>query len=158
MWEMVNPAEHILLHLSSKEIMGVTVQPALEVNPLQDSLRFDRRVPACAIVIFGASGDLSKRKLLPALYRLFYERRISSSFAVVGSSRTPMSDDQFRERMKDSVQKFLEDAPFDEDVWKSFAQSLFYVAGDLGNSASYDAIRDKLDALEKSHQTAGNVL
>jgi len=158
MLEMVNPAEHILPHLSSKEIMSVTDQPALEVNPLQDSLRFDRRVSACAIVIFGASGDLSKRKLLPALYRLFYERRISSSFAVIGSSRTPMSDDQFRDRMKESVEKFLEDAPFDEDVWKSFAQSLFYVPGDLGNPASYDEIRTKLDALEKSHQTAGNVL
>src|SRR5450631_1120563 len=117
--------------------MSLLVQPLPEVNPLQDSLRFARRVPPCAIVIFGASGDLSKRKLLPSLYRLFYERRISPNFAVIGSSRTPMSDDQFREKMKESVSKFLEDAPFDEDVWKSFAQSLFYVPGDLNNSASY---------------------
>jgi len=138
--------------------MSVAVAPNPEVNVLQDPLRFDRRVPPCAIVIFGASGDLSKRKLLPSLYRLFYERRISSSFAVIGSSRTPMSDDQFRERMKESVSKFLEDAPFDEDVWKSFAQSLFYVAGDINNSASYADIRNKLEEVEKSHDTAGNVL
>jgi glucose-6-phosphate 1-dehydrogenase len=141
--------------------MSVLVQPLPEVtsaNPLQDSLRFERRVPPCAIVIFGASGDLSKRKLLPALYRLFYERRIPPSFAVVGSSRTPLSDDEFRKRMKESVAKFLEDAPFDEDVWTSFAQSLFYVPGDLNNPASYDDIRNKLDELEKTHQTAGNVL
>src|SRR5438270_2205784 len=109
--------------------MSVLVQPVPEVaaNPLQDSLRFARRVPPCAVVIFGASGDLSKRKLLPSLYRLFYERRISTNFAVIGSSRTPMSDDQFRDKMKESVSKFLEEAPFDEDVWTSFAQCLFYV-------------------------------
>ena len=138
--------------------MSVLVQAAPEVNPLQDVLRFERRVPPCAIVIFGASGDLSKRKLLPSLYRLFYERRISPDFAVIGSSRTPMSDDQFRERMKDSVSKFLEDAPFDEDVWKSFGQCLFYVAGDLNVPSSYDDIRNKLDEVEQSHRTAGNVL
>ncbi len=124
-------------------IMSVVVQPVTEANLLQDPLRFDRRVPPCAIVIFGASGDLSKRKLLPSLYRLFYERRISPSFAVIGSSRTPMSDDQFRERMKESVSKFLEDAPFDEEVWKSFAQCLFYVPGDISNPESYDDIRKK---------------
>ncbi len=138
--------------------MSVAVQPLPGINPLQDPLRFDRRVPPCAIVIFGASGDLSKRKLLPSLYRLFYERRISPSFAVIGSSRTPMSDDQFRERMKESVSKFLEDAPFDEDVWRSFAQSLYYVAGDLNNPASYDDIHKKLEQIEKTHETAGNVL
>ncbi len=138
--------------------MSVIVQPVTEANLLQDPLRFDRHVPPCAIVIFGASGDLSKRKLLPSLYRLFYERRISQSFAVVGSSRTPMSDDQFREKMKESVSKFLEDAPFDQDVWKSFAQCLFYVAGDMSNPESYEAIRKKLDEVEQSHQTAGNVL
>src|ERR1700761_9822515 len=138
--------------------MSAIVQPLPEVNPLQDPLRFERRVPPCAVVIFGASGDLSKRKLLPSLYRLFYERRISPDFAVIGSSRTPMSDDQFRDRMKESVSKFLEDAPFDEDVWKSFAQCLFYVPGDLSKPESYDDLRNKLDEVEKSHQTAGNVL
>ena len=138
--------------------MSVLVQPVQEANPLQDPLRFDRRVPPCAMVIFGASGDLSKRKLLPSLYRLFYERRISPNFAVIGSSRTPMSDDQFRERMKESVSKFLEDAPFDEDVWTSFAQCLFYVAGDLNDPKAYEGIGQKLAEVEKSHETAGNVL
>ena len=138
--------------------MSVLVQAPPETNVLQDPLRFDRRVPPCAIVIFGASGDLSKRKLLPSLYRLFYERRISPNFAVIGSSRTPMSDEQFRDKMKESVSKFLEDAPFDEDVWLSFAQCLFYVAGDLNNPASYDDIHSKLDEVESTHQTAGNVL
>jgi glucose-6-phosphate 1-dehydrogenase len=138
--------------------MSVLATAPPEVNPLQDPLRFARPVPPCAIVIFGASGDLSKRKLLPSLYRLFYERRISQNFAVIGSSRTPMSDDAFRDRMHESVSEFLEDAPFDETVWKSFAQTLFYVPGDINKPESYEDLRDKLDEVEKSHQTAGNVL
>ena len=90
-------------------------------NPFQDPLRFERRVPECVVVIFGANGDLTKRKLLPALYRLAYDRRLSAGFAVVGISRTPLSDDEFREKMRESVKQFSEDTQFDEDVWKAFA-------------------------------------
>src|ERR687883_672637 len=72
-------------------------------NPFQDPLRFERRVPECAVVIFGANGDLTKRKLMPALYRLAYDRRLSAGFAVVGISRTPLTDDAFRERMLEAV-------------------------------------------------------
>ena len=59
-----------------------------EANPFQDPLRFERRVPPCAIVIFGANGDLTKRKLIPALYRLAYDRRLPPGFAIIGNSRT----------------------------------------------------------------------
>ena len=79
-------------------------------NPFKDPLRFERRVPECAIVIFGANGDLTKRKLLPALYRLAYERRLPASFAVLGNSRTPLTDDAFREKMRESVKQFLKTA------------------------------------------------
>ncbi|MGA8595859.1 MAG: glucose-6-phosphate dehydrogenase [Bryobacteraceae bacterium] len=129
-----------------------------DAHPFQDPLRFERRVPPCAIVIFGANGDLTKRKLVPALYRLAYERRIPQSFAVIGNSRTYMPDDEFREKMKDSVQKFIEDSPFDESVWRSFEQSLYYVAGDLKDPKCYQAICVKLSEIETTHQTKGNVL
>src|SRR5581483_11383490 len=99
----------------------------MEANPFQDPLRFERRVPPCAMVIFGANGDLTKRKLIPALYRLAYDRRLSAAFAVIGVSRTPQSDDQFREKMLEAVKKYSEDTQFDEDVWKAFAAGLFYV-------------------------------
>src|SRR5580700_4775048 len=97
-------------------------------NPFQDPLRFERQVPECAVVIFGANGDLTKRKLMPALYRLAYDRRLSTGFAVVGSSRTPLTDDQFREKMLEAVKEFSEDTEFDETVWEAFAQGLFYAA------------------------------
>jgi glucose-6-phosphate 1-dehydrogenase len=127
-------------------------------NPFQDSLRFERRAPACAVVIFGANGDLTKRKLLPALYRLAYEQRIPPAFAIVGISRTPMTDDAFREKMRESVQEFLENSDFDAELWKTFAQGLFYVAGDLNDAATYAALKQRLDEIEQTRRTEGNVL
>src|SRR5579863_9445948 len=127
-------------------------------NPFQDPLRFERRMPECTVVIFGANGDLTKRKLLPALYRLMYERRLAPGFAVIGVSRTPMSDDQFRDKMKESVKKFLEDSPFDEDVWAGFSQGLFYMAGDVHDAASYTRLSARLSEIEEARKTGGNVL
>jgi len=99
------------------------------------------------MVIFGASGDLNKRKLLPALYRLAYERRLPSTFSVIGTSRSQFSDDAFRGAMRQAVKQFLEDSPFDEDLWNSFAQNLHFVAGDLGDSGLYTALQNKLAEL-----------
>ncbi len=127
-------------------------------NPFQDPLRFERRVPECTVVIFGANGDLTKRKLLPALYRLAYEQRLSPGFAVVGISRTPMTDDRFRENMRESVARFLEDAPFDEEVWTGFATGLFYMAGDVNDPVCYQRLATRLRAIEETRRTGGNVL
>ncbi len=120
-------------------------------NPFADPLRFERRVPECAVVIFGANGDLTKRKLLPALYRLAYERRLPASFAVIGNSRTPLTDDAFREKMHESVKNFLEDSPFDEDLWTSFARNLHYIAGDLNDPKLYADLGAKLSELGRTN-------
>jgi glucose-6-phosphate 1-dehydrogenase len=127
-------------------------------NPFQDPLRFERRVPECTVVIYGANGDLTKRKLMPALYRLMYERRLSPGFAVVGVSRTPMTDDQFREKMRESVKQFLEDSPFDDDVWAGFSQGIFYMPGDVHDAESYKRLAVRLKEIEDSRRTGGNVL
>ncbi len=127
-------------------------------NPFQDPLRFERRVPPCVLVIFGANGDLTKRKLLPALFRLAYEHRLPPGFAVVGNSRTEMSHEQFREKMRESVQQFIEETPFEEKIWSDLATGLFYEAGDLADPACYERIRVRLAEIEASRQTGGNVL
>jgi glucose-6-phosphate 1-dehydrogenase len=127
-------------------------------NPFQDPLRFERRVPECAIVIFGANGDLTKRKLLPALYRLAFDRRLSAGFAIIGISRTPMTDEAFRDKMQQAVKQFSEDTTFDADVWDAFAKGLFYVAGDIGDASLYKNLGDKLAQVEASQHTGGNVL
>ena len=118
-----------------------TMQPP--ANPFSDPLRFERRVPECAIVIFGANGDLTKRKLLPALYRLALDRRLPESFSIIGNSRTPMNDDAFRQKMRESVQKFSEDTPLDDDLWTRFARNIHYVGGDMNDPALYAALSAK---------------
>jgi glucose-6-phosphate 1-dehydrogenase len=95
---------------------------------------------------------------MPALYRLAFEGRLAPGFAVVGISRTAMSHDDFRERMRESVAKFLEDSPFDEDLWRSFAQGLFYLAGDVDDKNTYQKLADCLKEVEKTRQTGGNTL
>jgi glucose-6-phosphate 1-dehydrogenase len=127
-------------------------------NPFDDPLRFERRVPECALVIFGASGDLNRRKLMPALYRLAYDRRLSAGFAVVGVSRTPMTDDQFRDKMRDAVQRFSEDTEFSPEVWNTFARDLYYAPGDIGDAGAYQLLAGKLAEIETTRHTGGNVL
>ncbi len=127
-------------------------------NPFQDPLRFQSRVPECAMVIFGATGDLTKRKLMPALYRLAYDRRLSAGFAVIGISRRPLTDEAFRAQMEEGIKQFSEDTEFDENVWRDFAAGLFYVSGDIGDSGLYQRLAKKLEEVEKARHTGGNVL
>ncbi|MDX2150817.1 MAG: glucose-6-phosphate dehydrogenase [Bryobacteraceae bacterium] len=127
-------------------------------NPFVDELRFEQSAPPCTVVIFGANGDLTQRKLLPALYRLAYERRLSPGFAVLGNSRTGISDDAFREKMRESVSEHSEDGPIDDRFWSDFSRGLFYQAGDMSDGALYDRLAARLEELERSRQTEGNVL
>jgi glucose-6-phosphate 1-dehydrogenase len=109
-------------------------------------------------VIFGANGDLTRRKLIPALYRLAYDRRLPPGFAVVGISRTPLGDEGFREKMRDAVREFSEDTEFDDDVWSAFASGLFYVAGDVNDPALGRNLAVKLAEVERTRHTGGNAL
>jgi glucose-6-phosphate 1-dehydrogenase len=113
-------------------------------NPFQDPLRFERPVPECVMVIFGANGDLTKRKLVPALYRLAYDRRLPTGFAVIGVSRTAISDDEFREKMRASAEEFLGKSAIDPAVWSSFAGGLSYLAGDVNDPALYQRLGQKI--------------
>src|SRR5689334_10411550 len=127
-------------------------------NPFQDPLRFERHVPECVMVIFGANGDLTKRKLIPALYRLAYDRRLSTDFSVVGISRTGMSDDAFRQKMCEAVQQFAGEGAFDADVWNTFAKGIFYVAGDFASAATYQNLAARLKEITAARNVAPNVL
>ena len=110
------------------------------------------------MVIFGANGDLTQRKLLPALYRLFYERRIPAQFAVIGNSRTELSDDQFRAKMREGVEKYLENSPFDEQLWEEFAKGLSYFPGSLDSPETFQQLKERLAKVAEERQTGGNVL
>src|ERR1044071_3752172 len=103
-------------------------------NPLREGIRIERTAEPCTVVIFGASGDLTKRKLVPALYRLVQERLLPAEFAIVGLARTEMSTEEFRARMKEAVEEFSEAHHVDEEVWNSFAEGLYYLTADINNA------------------------
>src|SRR5215207_10743316 len=108
--------------------MTETAEPPREQeNPLLEGLRIRRTPDPCALVIFGASGDLTRRKLFPALYSLALRRLLPERLAVVGVARTEETDDEFRERMKHAVQEFGRDE-FNDEVWDRLAEGMRYVA------------------------------
>jgi glucose-6-phosphate 1-dehydrogenase len=127
-------------------------------NPLRAGIRLERTAEPCIVVIFGASGDLTKRKLLPALYRLVQERLLPAEFAIVGLARTEMSSDEFRARMKEAILEFSEAKRVDEEVWNSFAQGLHYLTADINNPADYDKLAKLLAQIDRERSTQGNRL
>ncbi|MCU0226292.1 MAG: glucose-6-phosphate dehydrogenase [Bryobacterales bacterium] len=116
-------------------------------NPFGEVLEDVRSIPPSVLVIFGASGDLTRRKLIPALYRLFHEGRLPASFSVIGNSRTSFSDEAYRQRQYEDLQRFLKDTPLEEEEWQRFAKRLFYIPGDMKDPALYQQIGAKIDAL-----------
>jgi glucose-6-phosphate 1-dehydrogenase len=108
-------------------------------------------------VIFGANGDLTRRKLMPALYRLAYDRRLSAGFAVIGISRTPLSDDQFRDKMLEAVKQFSEDTVRCGRVGGVRARAVLRGGGHRRRGPVPTA-RQKLAAVESERHTGGNAL
>lgn len=114
------------------------------------------------IVIFGASGDLTKRKLIPALYTLGVGGRLPKPFTVIGYARSEMSDEKFRDRMREAVSEFSRVGLTDEVVWKNFAQELYYVSGDYQTSEGYTALwrtlrlKGLLEKIERQQPSHGN--
>jgi len=99
-----------------------------------------------AIVIFGASGDLTTRKLIPALYSNYRKKRLPEHFSIIGFARRPYSDDSFREKMKEGIKAFAADE-FLESDWPNFSKHLFYHRGEFEGKNHYDALAEKLSNL-----------
>ena len=117
----------------------------MDVNPLQDGLRIEPAPGPTTVVIFGASGDLTRRKLLPAIYRLSKGQRLPSQFAVIGAARTAMGDEDFRQQFKDSLREFARDEEAGSgDVADSLASRLYYVPGELDDPAVYEKLKTRL--------------
>ena len=110
------------------------------------------------LVIFGASGDLAARKLLPAVHRLFQEGLLPEQFAVVGFARSAMSDEAFRDEVRQAMAKFAPPRPGDALDWPDFAGRLFYHRGDYGDPASFASLRARLEALAAAGGTPCNCL
>jgi glucose-6-phosphate 1-dehydrogenase len=132
----------------------VAVAPEQE-NPLLEGLQLRRTPDPCILVIFGASGDLTKRKLFPALYSLAFRRLLPEEFAVVGVARSDETDEEFKERMKEAVQEYGRDE-FRDDVWEFLADGMRYVAMDFADEEGEDRLAETLTELDEERGTSGN--
>jgi glucose-6-phosphate 1-dehydrogenase len=129
----------------------------LEDNPLLEGLRVGRTPEPCVLVIFGASGDLTKRKIFPALYALAYRRLLPEQFGVVGVARSELIDEQFVEKMERAVREFGRDE-FRDDVWQRLAEATRYIAADIADAESLERLDRCLASLDEERGTRGNRL
>ncbi|HEV8481810.1 MAG TPA: glucose-6-phosphate dehydrogenase [Candidatus Eisenbacteria bacterium] len=127
----------------------------LAANPLSVGMARTVAPEPCAFVIFGASGDLTSRKLLPALYALWHDMLLPARFAVVGVSRGDMDDAAFREKARAAVAEFGRVKP-DGESWRAFSECLTYVGGDIGDAQTFERLREHLKKADTERGTAGN--
>src|SRR6202451_3226711 len=130
--------------MAQTEILPATIKP-----------RVGRTADPCVMVIFGFSGDLTRRKLVPALYNLASQQLLSREFAVIGVGRTPMSDDDARKKLSEDFKTFAT-GTVDPDWWEWFARRITYLSGDFDDPATYDKLKDALAQVDQEHNTHGN--
>jgi glucose-6-phosphate 1-dehydrogenase len=116
------------------------------------------KVPSTAAVIFGATGDLTHRKIIPAFYHLAKNNLLPDDFAIVGFARRPKSDDEFRKDLGEALQKFSHTKPVDEAIWKKLAAHIYYFQGELDDPEAYKKLAEKLKKLPESPKIGENYL
>jgi glucose-6-phosphate 1-dehydrogenase len=136
-----------------------------QLDPAAGGATRPSKAPPCAMVIFGASGDLTKRLLMPALYNLARAGRLSDKFALIGIDRSEKSHEDFREELADGVRRFVSDTatasaaePFDAKTWEFIAARMTHVDGNVLQPELYRRLAEALKAIETEHGTGGNVI
>jgi len=109
----------------------------------------------CTLVIFGGSGDLARRKLIPAVYNLLLDGILPPNYAILGNGRTPLSDADFRQTAREAIAKYSRQK-ISEKVWPDFERRLFFVAGSLQDPKAYKALRQRLEQIETDLKLPGN--
>src|SRR5258708_265939 len=115
-----------------------------------------RPAPPCVIVIFGASGDLTHRKLIPALFDLFQAGLLSKHFAVLGFSRSPLTNEDFRRTAREGIESYTSGRTTSDSAWAEFCRCLHYTPGQFDDPASYQTLRERLEKIDAAHGTQGN--
>src|SRR3989441_3559384 len=136
--------------------MAQAATAPLTQNVLRDGLILPRTPDPAAMVIFGASGDLTARKLMPALYNLALNRYLPSGFSVIGVADTALSEDEFRAHMEQAVQKFSRSQPVDRAVWQSLAEGISFVRMPFDNQAGYGRLTAELERVDRERGTNGH--
>jgi glucose-6-phosphate 1-dehydrogenase len=127
------------------------------LNPLREGMRVARAPEPTSVVIFGATGDLARRKLVPALYNLADENYMPPVFSIIGFARRPRTDSEIREEYKKAVTEFSRQK-LQHEVWDSFSQNVFYVQSNLDDLEGYKRLSRELDRYDRERGTLGNRL
>ncbi len=128
---------------------------AILENPLRVGLQQERTAEPAIIVIFGASGDLTQRKLIPAIYQIRRERRLPPEMTIVGVARRDWTHDYFRQHLKEGVEEFGSGVG-NEELWQEFAKGIFYCSGNMDEVESYEKLNTFLSELDGKRGTRGN--
>lgn len=139
-------------------IETATAHAAFAANPLREGLESDRITDPCTVVFFGASGDLFKRMLLPAMYNLRLGDILPHKFSIIGFSRSEYSDDEFRKFGEASLAEFSRSGPAKDPVWSDFADRMNYVSGSFDDAAAYRKLKELLENNDEHFGTSGNRL
>lgn len=127
-------------------------------NPLREGLRLERIAEPCTMIICGATGDLTERKLGPALYNTLLGGFLPPEFTVVGFARRDLTDEQFREHLLEGINRYSRNKPVKPAIWDSMAPAIEYHRGDFDDPAAYAELCKRLDRIDRDRGTAGNRL
>ena len=127
-------------------------------NPLTEGLRLLPRPAPCAVVIFGATGDLTRRKLMPGLFNLARQGLLPQCFRVIGISRSDLADEQFRDSVRTGLAEFASVGPSESELLESFLEDLTYIRAEAEDAASFRQLGSHLQGLDDSSGTSGNRL
>lgn len=139
------------------EMSTLTLEEKMAPHPQESERLSSRLAEPCVLVIFGATGDLTARKLLPALYNLVFDGQLSSHFACVGFARRDKSDEVFRSEMKEALGQFSRN-PLDENIWNTFSSQIFYHQSNFDEEDGYESLKKNLEELDRKMGTKGNRL
>ncbi len=128
----------------------------LSVNPLREGLARERVVDPCIFVIFGGTGDLARKKLVPALYHLYRAGELPRAFAIVGCASSKLDDDQYRDWVRDAVTAEAPYLPTSGPDWESFVKPIYYV--DRFGDPPYSKLKDRLAEIDSKVGAGGNYL
>jgi glucose-6-phosphate 1-dehydrogenase len=132
--------------------------PKQEDNPLREGLRLERVPDPSSLVLFGSTGDLAHRKVVPALYQLWRTNLLPHEFVILAVGRRDYDDDELRSEYRASLEKFSRVLPLDEAAWRSFASRIRYQRCDFADPAGFDKLTKTLDAIDRDQRTPGNHL
>ena len=133
--------------------------PTIAVNKASEPTRSHHpAADPCTLVIFGASGDLTRRLLMPAIFNLYCDGLLGEHFAIVGVAMDELPSQTFRERMSGFIQQFGTRAKFDEAAWARFVPRLSYVSGKFDDGATFEKLKVELKDVELRWGTQSNLL